>query len=376
VAKSDLCTSMQSFYLVCPIGLEQFLLDELHEKFSIHFKDETIEVTYIDKGGIEVLCAFELGLSLNIVLRTPSKIMWRIKQQKCRDLPKLYNIAKKIQWKKYFCQSDIQFKITAKKSRIIHTGKMEASLQKAVNDYFTANKLKTSIIETYKEKALPVVFIRLFNDELTISIDTSGELLHIRRDRAFRGHASIRENIAALLLKRLYKGIDSNFSHNLIDPMCGTGTFLYEKLNFLKVQNREFLFQNFNPDLIKELPALETTKTEDNTKYLGFEIDPEILKNNSSDRIIFSKQDLFKAMPVQGPNIVIINPPYGKKIKIEGNKVEFFRAIYESVQKNYKPIRFGMIIPRDYIGKLPGKRLFFKQNGIDVCFLVNEMKLK
>lgn len=366
---------MECFYLVCPIGLEKYLIKELKQKFALYFPENEFNLKVIDKGGVEIECEREIGFSLNIILRTPSKILWRIKTQKCRDLPKLYNIAKKINWKAYFNQTEFQFKITAKKSRIIHTGKMETSLNKAITDYFQANKIKESILAKYKEKQQPTIFIRLFNDDLTISIDTSGELLHIRKDRAFRGHASIRENIAALLLQRLFSKLPSNTAINLIDPMCGTGTFLFEKLNEFKLQDRDFLFENFNQDLVKNLPVLEAPSTNYKIKYLGYDLDKDILDKIPTTNITFEQQNIFDAKPVSGKNIVIINPPYGKKIKIEGNKKDFFRSIFESVQKNYNPIRFGMIIPREYVGNLPGKRLLFKQNGIDVCFLVNGIDL-
>jgi putative N6-adenine-specific DNA methylase len=366
---------MECFYLVCPIGLEKYLIRELKHKFTLYFTEKEFNLKVIEKGGIEIECEREIGFSLNFILRTPSKILWRIKTQKCRDLPKLYNIAKKINWKSYFNQSVFQFKITAKKSRIIHTGKMETSLNKAVNDYFQANKIKESVLASYAGRPSPTIFIRLFNDDLTISIDTSGELLHIRKDRAFRGHASIRENIAALLLQRLFTKLPNTAELNLIDPMCGTGTFLFEKFNEFKLQDRAFLFQSFNQNLINNLPILDAQLSGGKINYLGFDLDQEILGHIAPNTMAFEQQDIFDAKPIIGKNIVIINPPYGKKIKIEGNKKNFFKAIFESVQKNYNPIRFGMIIPREYVGNLPGKRLLFKQNGIDVCFLINGIDL-
>lgn len=361
---------MNKFFLVCPIGLENSLKSELTAKFQIYFPSEAFTIVDTTHGGIEIKCSAHIGFALNHVLKTPSKILLRIKEQKCRDLPKFFNIIKKIPWKNYLNQEHVEVSITAKKSRIIHTGKLEVSFHKALSEYFSANKIKGAVLKKHKEDKAQNIFIRLFEDNLTISFDTSGELLHIRGDRSFRGLASIRENIASLLLIELTSNL-RNQQYNLIDPMCGTGTFLFEWRKRFDLQSREFLYMGLKESLLANKVALVKTDIHDNFKYYGFDINNEIIsKNNNTLGITFKQSDIFEAKEIKGNNIVIVNPPFGKRVKISGDKVIFFKKLVEQIERVYKPERLGILIPRDFVGKLKGEKRFFKLNGIDICFLI------
>lgn len=365
---------MNKFFLVCPIGLEIYLKSELLWKMKLHFPSEKLELLEITHGGIEILCKAELGFALNQILRCPSKILLRIKEQKCRDLPKFYNIIKKIPWKTYLNQEEVEVKITAKKSRLIHTGRLEDTFKKGMFDYFEANKIKEHIKQAHSDKQLQNIFIRLFEDNLTISLDTSGDLLHIRGNRSFRGLASIRENMASLLLQSLTTGLEDK-QYNLIDPMCGSGTFLFEWRDRLKTQQRDFAYTNLSEKYLTSELEITRVSISDNYNYYGLDISTDIIdKLKDTPDICFKYQDIFDASPITGNNIVIINPPFGKRVKIEGDKVKYFARIVEQVESLYRPIRFGIIIPRDFVGKLKGEKLYFSQNGIDVCFLIRMIK--
>ncbi len=365
---------MNKFFLICPIGLEDLLEIELLEKWALFFPNTGLPERKLIPGGIEITCELHFGFMLNKILKSPSKILWRLKTRKCRDLPKFYNIIKKISWRNYLNQEELQVSITAKKSRLIHTGKLEESFHKAVKDYFESNKIKLKIVEKHKDDPLQKIFLRLNNDELTISLDTSGELLHIRGDRSFRGHASIRENIASLLLTKLMVKLPVK-KYNLIDPMCGTGTFLFEWQNRLKPNQRSFNYEFLSSKQLMGIPELEEVDTNQSTDYYGRDLDPLIIEKNKELKslIDFKCQDIFKADElVDGNNILIMNPPYGKRVEIHGCKVDFFKALIKSVHKIYSPYRLGIIIPRDYVSNLKGQRIYFNQNGIEVCFLIQK----
>ena len=296
----------------------------------------------------------------------------RIKSQKCRDIPKLYNIIRKIPWKTYLNQETCEVKVSAKKSRLIHTGKIEEAFFDGLKDHFKANSIKTSLLEAFEEAPKQVIFLRFFEDELTISLDTSGDLLHIRGNRSFRGHASIRENIASILLYKLTEDLPET-KYNLIDPMCGTGTFLFEWRDQFKKIDRNFLYQS---SALTPLSGEDLTIKKDKNhevSFFGFDQDKEIIdKLKGTPNIAFEVGDVFKPKTLEGTNIIIINPPYGKRVKIKGDKIDYFRDLIDAVAKNYSPMRLGIIIPRDFVGSLPGERTYFKQNGIDVCFLVQK----
>ncbi|MCB0351607.1 MAG: hypothetical protein KDD38_10515, partial [Bdellovibrionales bacterium] len=77
--------SLAKFFLIVPPGLEELAKQELLDKAP------GLNVLRAEKGGIEIEAPFELGLTLNLVLKIPSGVLLRIAEFKCRDLPKLYN---------------------------------------------------------------------------------------------------------------------------------------------------------------------------------------------------------------------------------------------------------------------------------------------
>jgi putative N6-adenine-specific DNA methylase len=367
---------VENFFVICPPKLESLLQDEIQEKFSLHFPDSELEVLKVVPGGVEIACALEEGLLLNKILRGATRVLLRVKRQKCRDLPKLYNILKKINWKRYFNSEQLELQISSKKSRVRIEKKILSSANKAIGDYFQANAIKQSVLEKYKESPPNMIYLRFQEDELTVSIDTSGDLLHIRGDRSFRGRASLRENVASLLLRKLFKGLPTE-NLNLIDPMCGTGTFLNEKLKEQQIQDRFFQYEVFNELLTASLPQINS-QPEPSIQLFGFDADTEIIKKNQSEQknsIEYKMANIFEnSSTIEGQNIVVCNPPFGKRVKVIGDKLDFYKSIRDKVIELYSPIRLGMLIPRDFVGKLPGERLYFNFNGIEVCFLSETLK--
>jgi 23S rRNA G2445 N2-methylase RlmL len=110
--------------------------------------------------------------------------------------------------------------------------------------------------------------------------------------------------------------------------------------------------------------------------FQGIEIDPEVVKkvSKNTQNLIINEGDFFKSS-FQAPSILILNPPYGKRIKIPGKKTSYFLKIISHIKDNFGPKRFGMIIPYDAsIHIKSDQRLPFNQNGIQVEFLIFDSK--
>lgn len=357
---------MNNFYLVCPIGLEEFALKEIKLKKL----DQNLNKIKLQKGGIELECALETGLSLNYSLKTVTRILLRIKERKCRDFPKLFKVISTIDWRNYLVQENAEWRITTSKSRIINTAKAEETCKKALKKYFEGQPLKKATLEKNKESPLQKIFIRIENDELSISLDTSGDLLHIRGGRSDRGKASIRESYAALLLMTIFDGPTEK---TLVDPMCGTGTFLNEALDFFKPHPRnEFPFNKW-----KHVGEFKTQTSAAGLvqKSIGLDLDPRVKERSE---LTTYENDIFKGL---GPNlsneiegqILVCNFPYGKRVKIEGERVSYFKNLIEVIENEYKPEVYGVIIPADV--KLPfEQKIAFNNNGIKVNFCIKRLR--
>ena len=100
------------------------------------------------------------------------------------------------------------------------------------------------------------------DDEVTLSLDLSGELLHKRGDKIMTGLAPIRENLASLILQEFNQHIknlppDVQIQKTLIDPMSGSGTFLIEAHDqYLQKKDRDYAF-NHTPFFIENKITIE-----------------------------------------------------------------------------------------------------------------------
>jgi putative N6-adenine-specific DNA methylase len=115
--------------------------------------------------------------------------------------------------------------VSTSKSRLYHTGavaqRIAESMEKSTG---VAPTVTSGSDEDDEAGETPLVIVRLFRDQCTVSIDTSGALLHRRGYRLATAKAPLRETLGAALL--LASGWDPNTP--LIDPLCGAGTIPIE----------------------------------------------------------------------------------------------------------------------------------------------------
>ena len=232
---------------------------------------------------------------------------------------------------------------------------------------------------------LPKIYFRSVDDICTLSLDTTGERLHKRGEKILTGLAPIRESLAALLLVELETHL-KNEQYTLIDPMCGSGTFLIEALESKMVTTeRNFSFKHIpivldNKNLFYKLESVVQLKYK---HIIGYDIDPNVVslakKNCNQSKITIEQVDLFSPQERNFKNdnvIVVLNPPYGIRVG-EKNEINlaYYLKIIEKIKTNFAPELLGIIVPGDY--KLKPNNLFnietirpFKNGGIEVVFYV------
>jgi putative N6-adenine-specific DNA methylase len=356
----------RSFFIITQPGIEDITLQELHSN------NESYQLGLIDikktQGGIEFKASYENGHRLNYLLKSATRILLRITEFKCRDLPKLFNKLKKINWIEYTFSEELEFKVSCAKSRLIHTKKIEESAQKAVAFYFKAQPLA----KKKREKAKYIKFkfhIRIQDDLLTLSFDTTGNRLDYRSDKAsFQGHAPIRDNLAYACLKSYQNYFeDSTHELDLLDPMCGSATFLKEALDFNKKNNeRDYSFEvlNIAIDPFRKLPAAPKKLFKSIT---GSELNKETVKqvNLKSPELKITENDFFNIKEFAKPTIIISNPPYGDRISNKSaTKKEFLDKIIAHAKSIKNLQGFSFVYPDLDIKKEKDNSKFKFRKGI------------
>lgn len=354
---------MEKFLLICPIGLENCVLKELE------LKDLMDEIKLIEtiKGGVIIETSLSSGLALNYSLKTVSRILLRLKEQKCRDFPKLFQIISKLPLHGFIVQEEVDFRISTQKSRIINTKKAQETCENALKKYLIGQKIKSTLLEAHRSQDKQRIYIRIEEDLMTISIDTTGVMSHIRGNKERQGHAPLRETYASCLLLYNYKNEYQDYS--LVDPMCGSATFLTEARDFYKSNTREYIFERW--PISKKLQIKKVDQDKKLFKQLlGFDRDESLIKAMTDIKL--EKKNFFEEDFNLPSNCFIINnPPYGKRIKIAQDRKDYFENYISRLQR-INPQGTSLFICPSEIPLRQKKIHQFNNNGIKVnLYLVN-----
>lgn len=356
-------------FFVCPIGFEKIQQDELSFwEASLGFQSESKQV---QKGGIEVIAPLNY-IAIIPYTKISTRVLLRITEFKVRDFPKLFNKVKKFNWSDYLYKEDVLIKVSLKESRIIHSGKAQDAIQKGIDTWIKGNPRKKIKENTPDQK----LYFNIKEDLCVVSMDLCGNDLFRRGTKAQGAIAPIRENLASGLLLWSLNKLNTNQKIDIVDPMCGSGTFIYEAINlYLSNFHKKLSFQ-FIP-LTKKIEKKDAPSFENPFKtYLG--IDKNNFFNNKREdleNVQFINSDFSKSLEsIPKNSFIIFNPPYGKRIKIKQSLSTYYKEITSKLLDT-SPLAIGMIIPEGTLLKFSSKEFkrhsfLFKNGGMKVEFVL------
>ncbi|MHA6297483.1 THUMP domain-containing class I SAM-dependent RNA methyltransferase [Devosia sp. CAU 1758] len=293
----------------------------------------------------------------NLVLRGATRILSRVASFRAMHLAQLDKRARKLPWAEYL-RADVPVHVEAscKRSRIYHDGAAAQRVAKAI-----AEELGAPIAE---DAALRIM-VRIADDLVTISIDTTGESLHKRGFKGGVAKAPMRETMAAMFLAQCgYRGTEP-----VLDPMCGSGTFVIEAaeiaLGLHPGRERSFAFEQlpgFNvrawADLRKPPAPIPTPPL-----FYGSDRDPGAIRmagENAAragvaDHTRFELKSIEDLTPREGPpGLVIVNPPYGTRIGTKGPLIGLHRTLGTVLKTRFSGWRVGIITADKQLAQATG----------------------
>jgi putative N6-adenine-specific DNA methylase len=263
---------------------------------------------------------------------------------------------------------------------------------------FASLKAKDAIADFFREKigSRPnidtenpeiAINIHIYQDNCTVSLDSSGESLHKRGYRIKQGDAPLNEVLAAAMIMMSGWGGNSDF----VDPMCGSGTLPIEAA--MIAQNipagkfrKEYAFKNwndFNSELLEQV-IRSSDKMEFKHKIYASDISAGNLLNAKTNarralvfnKIVFQTCDMNDLdIPVKNATI-LINPPYGERIKIE-NINQLYAMIGERLKHQFSGNIAWLLSSSSeslkHIGLKPSKRIELYNGALKCSF--NNYKL-
>jgi len=346
----DMSTEFQIF-LVAPPGLEPILADEAREKGFRNVEPVP--------GGVNVTGGWPEVWRANLALRGAARVLVRIAEFRAMHLAQLDKRSRKVDWAEVL-RLDVPVKVetTCRQSKIYHAKAATQRVETAIREGLGA--------EISAEAAL-VVKVRIEDDLVTVSLDTSGEALHRRGHKQAVGKAPMRENLAALFLRQM--GFDG--TQTVVDPMCGSGTFPIEAAEIaaglLPGRTRDFAFESLAsfdatrwaamkavPPKAPKTPVVRFYGSDRDQGAVGM-AQKNAERAGVADWCQFERKPISDLTPPDGPaGIVMINPPWGARIGERKLLFALYGAMGKTLSERFKGWDIGLVAPDAGLVKATG----------------------
>jgi len=357
-------------------GLEKILSEELIELGAENVQPVNRAVLF--EGDKYLL------YKANYCLRTAMSVLVPVAEFRIRSSDDLYNNSLRINWKEYLDPQHTFSIVPVINSPVFrHTGYAGLRLKDAIADWFREKSGKRPSVDTIDPD---VVFnLHISNDLVTISLDSSVVPLYKRGYRKEQGPAPINEILAAGIIK--LSGWKGEIS--LLDPMCGSGTIAIEAglmaSGIPPGSFRQFYgfqrWRDYDEGLLNRVSAESEIKTHvPLIKIYASDISEEAVSMTRanagsaglSDIISVNKSDFGDLKATDNKGVIIMNPPYGQRIKSTDNDILY--GLIGSTLKHSYPGYEAWIISSDkeslkHIGLKPAKKTLL-YNGSLECLLV------
>lgn len=359
-------------------GHEQLCANE------IEAASDTLHVTEVLNGGVCFNGRLTDLYLANLHTRTAGRILLRLGRFKATNFNQLATRCRKIAWELYLKPGTLpEINVTAHHSRLYHTQAVAEHIDGSMAARWSELGVAPSRV---KDQTL---FVRLQDDRVTLSLDSSGASLYQRGLKTHIAHAPLRETMAAAIL------ITAGFRPDrpLVDPMCGSGTFSLEAA--LMAKNippgffREYSFMHwpaFRPQQWAHLKKTAGQKVHrqdtpmiwasDSDETACARLDGCVERNDLKDAVTVSHNNFFNIQPKKltaTTGLIVLNPPYGQRLPGQGDVKKQYREICAKLKKDFKGWRAALLVPKTVSTQPLGlslKPLRMDHGGLQLTLLV------
>lgn len=330
---------MERFFATCPRGLEGVLAAELQALAAA-------TIAPVD-GGVGFSGPFALCRSVNLMSRIASRVLWRVGGARYRSEADIFNAARRLRWGQWFSpEQTIRVDTAAIRSPLNSIDIVTLRVKDAVCDVLRESAGSRPDVDTRNPHVRIQVF--LTRDEVVFYLDTSGEALFKRGWRGAAGEAPLRENLAAGILK--LAGWSPEVP--LLDPMCGSGTFLVEAALMARGQapglGRRFGFEHLkNHDAASWQRERDAAKAKENksikTSIYGYDRSGDaiaIARRNVEalglqDCITLKQCSFEDSKPPAPSGLLVTNPPYGVRLEQLDELAAWYPKLGDILKQRY-----------------------------------------
>lgn len=342
-------TAPFEIFCVAPPGLEDVLAAEA--------RAAGFGPVATDRGGVSFPGTWPDVMRANLVLRGAGRVLARIGGFRAMHLAQLDKRARKFDWSAHLrADVPLRVEVTCRKSKIYHAGAAKERIVTAITE---------SLGAPVTDDAPLRLMARIEDDLVTFSLDTSGEPLHRRGYKEAVGKAPLRETLAALFLRHCgYDGTEP-----VVDPMCGSGTFVIEAAEIAAGLNpgraRHFAFEDLAGFDAEAWAALGHTATPHGLpqQFIGYDRDAGAVRmaGQNADRAGVGDLTCFACQPISDlvrpdgpPGLVMVNPPYGARIGNRKLLFGLYARLGEVLRREMRGWRVGLVTSDGGLAKTTG----------------------
>ena len=348
----------ESFFSPCPRGLEAMLAEELAEVGATQ-----IEATH---GGVGFAGDWQVCYRANLESRLATRVMWKLCEGRYRAEEDIYRLAYGATWAKWFTPDDtIRVHVTARHSPLKSLEFVTLRIKDAICDHFRTVAGRRPSVDT----ADPAVRVHAYltRDTVTLYLDTSGAPLYKRGFKEAAVEAPLKESLAAGILR--ISGWKPGQA--LIDPMCGSGTFLIEAaqiaLGIAPGLGRSFAFERFRHfdgaawasvrnaaqarcQAPRKLPLYGSDIVGDQVRRARINLESAGLGGCAG----LQRADFLDLAAPEESGVLVTNPPYGVRLGETDALASLYPRIGDALKKNWAGWRGYFLSADTALPKLMG----------------------
>jgi putative N6-adenine-specific DNA methylase len=351
------------FFVTCARGLERLLASELD-----HLGAEDVAP---GRGGVAFSGGYDLLYRANLWLRTAVRVLRPVWEGEVRSFDELYDAVRTLDWAEYLTPDHtLAVDSNVRDSAITHSQYASRRVKDAICDQFRDRTGLRPSVDT--DRPMVGLNLHVSRNHAVLSLDTSWDSLHKRGYRPVQTRAPLNEALAAGLL--MEAGWDGSIP--LVDPLCGSGTFVIEAAWIATdrppgLTRKWFGFMGW-PDFDRPLwnairdDARRRVKTSAGVPLRGSDARSDAIqfaRQNAKAAgvghlVSFDRQDVKDARPPGDvPGLVICNPPYGERIGDERELVGLYRTLGETVAAHWAGWRLFVFTSNDWLAKQVGLKV-------------------
>jgi putative N6-adenine-specific DNA methylase len=330
------------YFSPCPRGLEALLAEDVAAAGATEIRQVP--------GGVEfagdLACCYRVNLESHIATR----VLWRLATADYHGEDDIYRLARAVDWPHLFSvERTIRIYVTAQRSKLKSLEFVTLRVKDAVCDVFRDATGRRPNVDT----RAPDVRIHLFltDHRATLYLDTSGEPLWQRGHKIAKVEAPLKENLAAGILR--LAGWQPGTP--LLDPMCGSGTFLLEAAQMsladppgMNREPGEFAFErlmSFKPELWRELQksAAAARRVAEKLPIWGSDASADAVARAQQnlahagldDLVTVERADLLNRSAPAPAGMLVCNPPYGERLGELDELAALYPKLGDALKRNF-----------------------------------------